>query len=102
MGLKKELKREPKWDTLPGPLQGRVWGGFWMDLGSILGGFWRHLAAPGTPNGRENRYMPKEIRVPPPGSPKGGFGEGSGRVWGGLGEGSGTVLEGFSGDFSIN
>jgi len=24
---------------LPGALQGRVWGGFWMDFGRILGGF---------------------------------------------------------------
>ena len=26
---------------LPGALQGRVWGGFWMDLGRVLGGFWK-------------------------------------------------------------
>ena len=66
-----------------------------MDLGSILGGFWRDLRALGSPNGHENRYMAKEIQVLPPGSPKGGFGEGSGRVWGGLGK----VLGGFWKDF---
>ena len=28
----------------PGALQGRVWGGFWMDLGRILGGFWKDFS----------------------------------------------------------
>ena len=56
-----------------------------MDLGRILGGFWRDLGALGGPNGHENRYISKEIQVLPPGSPKGCFGEGSGRVWGDLG-----------------
>ena len=100
--LKKELKREPKWDTLPGPLQGRVWGGFWMDLGSILGGFWRDLGAPG-----ESKWTWKSIQVegnsgPAPRIPQGrlwgGFWEGLGR----FGEGFGRVLEGFYGDFSLN
>ena len=28
-------------NPLPGALQGRVRGGFWMDLGRILGGSWK-------------------------------------------------------------
>ena len=34
-------------DTPPGALQGRVSGGFWMDLGTISGGFWTDLEAGG-------------------------------------------------------
>ena len=30
-------------NPLPGALQGRVWGGFWVELGRIFGGFWRDL-----------------------------------------------------------
>ena len=30
-------------DPPPGALQGRVWGGFWMDFEKILGGFWMDL-----------------------------------------------------------
>ena len=78
--LKKDLKWEPKWHILLGPLLGRVWGGFWMDLGSILGGFWRDLRALGSPNGHENLYVSKEIQVLPLGFPKGGFGQGPARI----------------------
>ena len=49
----------------------------------------------GSPNAYENQYISKEIQVLPPGSSKGGFGEGSGRVWGDLGK----VLEGLWKDF---
>jgi len=61
-------------NPLPGALQGRVWGGFWMDLGRILGGFWRDLGALGGPNGHENQYISKKILALPLGSPKEGFG----------------------------
>ena len=37
-------------DPPPGALQGRVWGGFCMDLGTILEGFWTDLEAGGSPN----------------------------------------------------
>ena len=73
-GHQKELKREPKWNTLLGPLQGRVWGGFWLNFGSISGGFWRDLGALGNPYGHEKLYISKEIHVLPLGFPKGGFG----------------------------
>ena len=53
-----------------------------MDSGTILGGFWRDLGAPGNPDGHENPNISKEIQVLPPGPLKGGFGEGSGRIWG--------------------
>ena len=38
----------------PGALQGRVWRGFWMDLGTISGGFWTDLEAGGSPNRDKN------------------------------------------------
>ena len=69
-----------------------------MDLGGILGRFWMDLGTPRGPNGHENRYMSREIQVLPSGSPKGAFGDGSGRVW----EGSGEVLGGFWKDFKWN
>ena len=56
------------------------------DLGSILGEFWTDLGSLGNPNGHEKRYISREIHVLPPGSLKGGFREGSGRVRGGLGK----------------
>ena len=66
-----------------------------MDLESILGGFWRDLRALGRANGYENAYVSKEVQVLPPGCPKGGFGEGSGRIRADLGK----VLGGFWQDF---
>ena len=77
MDTKIEEIRENSWkirDVLLGVFQGRVRGGFWMDLGRILGGFWRDLEALGGPNGHENRYISKKIQALPPGSPKEGFG----------------------------
>ena len=42
-------------DLFSGTSQGRVWGGFSMDLGRILGGFWRDLGGSGSPTGDQNR-----------------------------------------------
>ena len=70
-----------------------------MDSGTILGGFWRDLGAPGSPDGHENPYISKEIQVLPPGSPKGGFGEGSGRIWGDFGKVLGWFWKDFEGIF---
>ena len=67
------------------PSQDPSKGGFGEGSGWILVVFskdFRGIWEPwGSPNGHENRYMSKEIQVLPPGSPKGGFGEDSGRVW---------------------
>ena len=55
MDTKIEEIRENSWkirDVLLGVFQGRVRGGFWMDLGRILGGFWRALGGPGGPEWR--------------------------------------------------
>ena len=54
-GAKMEARGSPNGDQngrmswtfrypLPGAFQGRVWGGFWMDLGRILGGFWKDFS----------------------------------------------------------
>ena len=91
---KKLIKGTPSQE----PFQGRVLGGFWMDLGSILGGFWTDLGGLGSPNGHEKRYIsrklisfPKDPSREALGRVLGGFGE----VWGRFWEGFGRILRGF-------
>ena len=71
------------------PSQDSSKGGFGKGSGWIRGAFWEGFGGIwepwASPNALANRYISKEIQVLPPGSPKGCFGEGSGRVWGDLG-----------------
>ena len=76
-------------DLLSGALQGRVRGGFWMDLGRILGGFWRDSG------GRGARMETKINKF------RGLFTTPSqGRVWGGSWMDLGRILGGAFDDFS--
>ena len=83
-------------------------GGFWEGSGWIWGAFWEGFGGIwepwGSPNGHETRYSSRKMHVRPPGSLKGGFGEGSGRVRGGLGKvlgWFGEILRCFLIDFNV-
>ena len=69
---------------LPGALQGRVWGGFWVDLGRILGGFWRDLGGFWEDFHWNLGWFSIEFSK-----------EGLGRVLDGFGEDLGRALDGF-------
>ena len=78
-------------DLLSGALQGRVLGGFWVDLGRIMGWFGRDLGGPESPKGDQNQQISWTFRHPVPGGLQG-------RVWGGSWMDLGRILGGFCRD----